>query len=353
MCAPCDIRYSHSKWRVVFKCIAVAVLVFSFAAYGSSSNSSSVAPRKLIAPKTLTVEKPEDLIFFDNFEYIVDRSDPNANRIFIEQGRWTGAKTMQSQSPGARGYLYTVNQIPGFNGTFPGNNSQRILAMEALPHTLRFQTDFFLQYGIGADPAYENAIPSNVWFQFWIYINHHGEQRSQIDAGKLIYPCDTAFPCRTNKWLLTFGSWSQPPRYKSLGNPSKKGAFLQHPASGSPIVNPSADPDNRWKFGQTNTSQFMAANRWTLVKIHLDTTTESAVYEAWMRPQGGTWTKVSEWIDGVSPRGFVWRNTPGGHRVIRMPTTIGHADPKRRSYDSWIYMDDFAMARTEAGLPTY
>lgn len=327
-------------------------LLLTCHAYGDTLSASSSASRPSTGPKSPSIQSRPDLLFFDDFEYVVGRDDPDANKLFVQQGKWTGAKTKQSGGRG-NGYLYTVDKIPGFRAALPGIDSQRVLAIEALPHTFGFQTDFFLQYGIGADPAYENVIPSNVWFQFWIYINHHGEQRSQIDTGKLIYPCDTAFPCRTNKWLLTFGSWSQPPRYKSLGSPSKKGAFLQHPASGSPIVNPSADPDNRWKLGQTNTSQYMAANRWTLVKIHLDTTTESAVYEAWMRPQGDTWTKVSEWIDGVSPRGFVWRNTPGGHRVIRIPTTIGHADPKRRSYDSWIYMDDFAMARTEAGLPTY
>jgi hypothetical protein len=120
-------------------------------------------------------------------------------------------------------------------------------------------------------------------------------------------------------------------------------------------VNSIDAPYNRQKLGQTNTSKYITANRWTLVKIHLDTSTQSGRYEAWMRPIGGSWVKVVEWIDGMTP-GFTWKIHPthvGGHRVLRMPTTIGSATASRGLYDSWIYMDDFAMARSEAGLPQY
>jgi len=112
--------------------------------------------------------------------------------------------------------------------------------------------------------------------------------------------------------------------------------------------------EEEWKLGQTNTSERITANRWTLVKIHLDTSTQSGKYEAWMRPLGGSWTKTAEWIDGVTP-GFTWTisaNHVGGHRTFRMPSTIGRASGSS-NYDAWIYMDDFAMARSEAGLPLY
>ena len=74
-----------------------------------------------------------------------------------------------------------------------------------------------------------------------------------------------------------------------------------------------------------------------------------------MRPLGGSWLKVVEWIDGVTP-GFTWRinaASVGGHRVIRMPSTIGRASETAQNYDAWIYMDDFAIARSESGLPVY
>ena len=36
-----------------------------------------------------------------------------------------------------------------------------------------------------------------------------------------------------------------------------------------------------------------------------------------------------------------------------MPTTIGEAVPGRENRDTWIYMDDFAIATGEGALPTY
>jgi hypothetical protein len=108
-------------------------------------------------------------------------------------------------------------------------------------------------------------------------------------------------------------------------------------------------PDyNQFKLGQTNVGENLTPNRWTLVKIHIDTSTTSGSYEAWLKPLGGSWVKVAEWIDGVTPD-FSWiipADDVGGHRVLRMPTTINDVD-------SWIYLDDFAMATSEADLPVY
>ena len=80
----------------------------------------------------------------------------------------------------------------------------------------------------------------------------------------------------------------------------------------------------------------------------MDTSSTSASYEGWVRPFGGSWVKVAEWIDGVTPD-FSWRipeGDVGGHRVFRIPTTMD-------DFDSWIYLDDFAMTATEADLPIY
>lgn len=336
-------------------------IVFPGAAILSMS-SSPVSTVLANGNPAASLPKPADLVFFDNFEYVVSRDDVNAVSLFQKKGGWSWAKTRQTggHGPGYRGngYLYTVASIPGSNSSFPGNGSGRVLAMEALPGSLGGQTDFYLQYG-GETSKYDNTIPGDVWFQFWIYINHAANQRSQIDGrNKFIYPCNTAYPCRGNKWLLSLGSYSYLPKEVSLGSPSTKGAFLQNGAAMegvAELTNNNYAPWDRWKLGQTNTSQHIATNRWTLVKIHLDTSTEAGRYEAWMRPQGGQWSKVVEWISGVTP-GFRWRILPdhvGGHRVIRMPTTFGEAAESRPKYDSWIYMDDFAIARSEAGLPLY
>lgn len=313
---------------------------------------------------------PQGLIFFDNFEYEVGRNDPNAASLFQQHGRWNGAKTEQSGAPGANGFLYTVNSIPGYAGDFPGGPSSRVLAMEARPGSEGFQTDFYVEYGDGENPAFNEAIPGNVWFQFWVYINHYENplvpaenQLSFIDSrNKFIYACNGSYPCHTAKWLLSVGNESVEPHWVSLGQPSSTGAFLTNTANVfdgvSEITNSgAAELENRNKLGQTDTSQHMAANRWTLVKIHLDTSTQSGRFEMWMQPRGGIWIKTAEWIDGVTS-GFTWRIDPahvGGHRTFRMPSTMGRASvgPGQQNYDTWIYMDDFAMATTEAALPQY
>jgi hypothetical protein len=302
-----------------------------------------------------TVPNPADLVFFDDFEYVVGRDDTNAATIFQQQGRWSWAKTEQSpHSNVTNGYLYTVNQIPGYSGAFPGGSSSRALAIEARPASLGFQTDFYLQFGDGADA---NAVPGDVWFQFWVYINNYGSQRSLLNRrNKLLYPCKSSYPCNQLTWMIQQGGDSLLPHRQSLGDPSSNGSFIQNWLNAS-LATITASPAQSWEafqLGHTSTAEYMAANRWTLVKIHIDTSTQSGRYETWMRPQGGNWTKVAEWIDGVTP-GFTWRINPGavgGHRFLRMPTTIpgGATDPV---YDSWVYMDDFAIARSEAGLPVY
>lgn len=301
-------------------------------------------------------QKPADLIFLDNFEYAVDRDNPQATQIFLQKGGWHGVKTIHNRER-ANGYLYTTTHIPGYRGAFPGGNSSRVLAMEALPQSRGFQTDFYLEYGDGENPAFANTIPGNVWFQFWIYVNHSGNQRSQFEArNKLIYACNTAYPCHSHKWMLGFGTNSSQPHQRSLGIPSDGDAFLTNGINSevASIRNTRLPPGEEWKLGQTNTAERITANRWTLVKIHLDTSTQSGRYEAWMRPLGGAWTKIAEWIDGVTP-GFTWKINAanvGGHRVFRMPSTIGRASGSS-NYDAWIYMDDFAIAASEAGLPVY
>lgn len=308
------------------------------------------APTPEPAPQP-TLTPSGDLILFDGFEYVVGRDDPNASNLFMAQG-WTGCKTSQSGEPGARGYLYTVNAIPGYVGEFPGGGS-RVLCMEALPRTLGAQTDFYLQYGVGADPAYDNTIPADVWIQFWIYINHFGDQLSRITEGKLLYPCAGTYPCQQTKWLMVFDHESKPPLYNVL--PNDAGAYLWHDASaqGTPITYPD-NYDERWKFGQQDITQFLRMNQWTQVKLHFNTTGPGGVYEQWLRPMYGQWQKVAEYIDGVSPPGFVWKCVPGGNRVLRMPTTIGmNTNDPTLNYDVWMYMDNFAMARTEAALPQY
>jgi hypothetical protein len=295
------------------------------------------------------------VVFVDTFEYAVGRSDTSANSTFTSRG-WSAAKTSQTES-GARGYLYTTTSIPGFTGTFPGTGSSRVLAIEALPGTLQGQTDFYLQLGNGESAAYDDYIPGDVWFQFWVYPQNYGSQISRYGTrNKFLYACNGPYPCNSHLWLMGQGS----PTYNAnnqfpLGDPTAGQYFWNLTSAAGPgTMSRTDNPDNGNQIGAQNTSEWMRPNRWTLVKMHMNTTSTSGnSWEVWLRPYGGAWTKVSDWVGGRTP-GFTW-NIPssavGGHRVLRMPTTIGA--PTSQWYDYWMYMDDFTMATTEQDLTVY
>lgn len=295
---------------------------------------------------------PDGVLFYDDFDYVVNRDSANASDLFSTNGGWRWAKTQQDYGSG-NGYLYTVDSIPGYTGDFPGRNSTRVLLMEARPATFGAQTDFYLQYGDTDFPA--DTVPGDVWFQYWIYPIRYGDQQSQFHwRNKFIYPCNGGYGCTTGKWLLYQGFSSASPYRDEIHD----GSLYAHIGESrvSSIVN-SNDQQVWWQNrpGQTDLTESMAVNRWTLVKIHINTTqTAGNSFEMWLKPMGGAWKKVAEWIGGVTP-GFEWTipaDQVGGHRVFRMPSTMpgGGNDPL---YDSWVYMDDFTMTTSEDTLPDY
>lgn len=301
-----------------------------------------------------------ELLFFDDFEYVVDKnksSDPSGvNNPFVTRGGWTRVKAVNITGSHL-GYIHTVTQIPGYSGKLPGKKSSHVLALE-MPETQPSQSDFYLQYGEGEKVSYENKIPANVWFQFWHYTNHYGSQRSQLERRhKFIYPCAGAYPCKTNKWLLSLSSMTYNPLNKQpYGERTLQGeGFLISRDHNVGTINYFGQPDpaEAGKLGQSTLEEYLVPNRWNLVKIHFDTSdVKSGKFEAWIRPHNGKWVKVVEWIGGVTPN-FTWTlPTAGGHRVFRMPTTIGWPKGKGNG-PVWYYMDDFAMANTEEALPVY
>jgi hypothetical protein len=231
------------------------------------------------------------------------------------------------------------------------------LAIEALPGTFQKQTDFYLQLGHGTAAAYDDYIPGDVWFQFWVYPQNYGNQMSAYGTrNKFFYVCNTEYPCHSHLWMIGQGAPTyDPSNHLPLGNPSR-GEFVwnMHAASGASIINNANNPDSADSIGPNNMSEWMKPNRWTLVKMHFNTTrTTGNSWEVWVRPFGGEWTKVSEWIGGRTP-GFTWdipSASTGGHRVLRMPTTIG--SPTSQWHDYWMYLDDFVIATTEQDLPVY
>ena len=167
---------------------------------------------------------------------------------------------------------------------------------------------------------------------------------------KFIYPCRTTYPCRTENqtWLFGMGAESYMPHNKLLGNPSQDVTLNVRESDDVQF------PNERWAgntIGQTDRSERIVRNRWTLVKVHLDTSTSTGRFESWLKPLGGQWPKVADWTDGQNGLSWTVAN-PGGHRVFRMPTTVGRAT-NTDLYDSWMYIDDFTMANSENDLPVY
>jgi len=297
---------------------------------------------------------PNGVLFYDNFDYVVGRDSADAITTFQTQGGWDWGKSAQAGEPGAKGYLYTVDRIPGYSGAFPGRNSTRVLVQEAAGATFGGQTDFFLQYGSTTAPA--ETIPGDVWFQFWVYPNYYDDPNNQEDQlsdfghrMKFLYPCKSSYPCQDATWLFMMGATSDQPFVDSLGEPSHDLYVVLRDAEDIDYALADQYPTNRTKLGQTDISDLVARNRWTLVKLHMDTSTTSGKWEAWVKPMGGEWLKVADWVDGQNA--LTWTvSVPGGHRVLRMPTTIGGGG---EYFDSWLYMDDFAMAGSESDLPVY
>ena len=292
-------------------------------------------------------------LHLDLFEYDVSRAyDPNGRKTFLQNG-WSHVKA-ENISRGHNGFLYTVSEIPGYSGKFPGKNSTRVLAIEARPGSMGSQTDFYLQYG-DESGSEEDIVPGDVWFQFWIFPNRYDDPTDQNDQlskfssrFKFIYPSKSGYPSVAGQinWLFCLGFTTAEPFWANENNTEL--FVTQIGPTGTDIDYKLAPDWNEFKLGQTDTTENLPPNRWSLVKIHYDTSTASGTYEAWIRPLDGNWVKVSEWIDGHTPH-FSWKieaNDIGGHSVFRIPTTMD-------DFDSWIYLDDFAMAASESALPEY
>ncbi|MFV2056209.1 MAG: immunoglobulin-like domain-containing protein, partial [Thiohalomonadales bacterium] len=328
-----------------------------------SSNSSTFSKNVYVLsnPDNTQVTNTNVALFSDDFEYDAARNNPDVESVFQAAG-WSSVKTAQNPlSRNPRGYVYTTTSIPGYSGPFPGANSNSVLAVEALPSTMGdrstgnwadMQTDFYLKYG--NETSSLNNIPADVWFQFWVY------PTGNYDHGmKFIYPCRSAYPCQDLSWLFATGSISQDPHYVFLGEAlnsgSSKDQFLQLQGFGANYNVPSYWWGGGDDLGQRDLSDYLPGNRWTKVKIHMDTSGSQGIYEAWVQPFGGQEVKVAEWIGDVTAD-FTWPiSNNNGHRQFAFPTTVGgpRALDVTKNFDSITYMDDFVMAVSEAELPNY
>ena len=164
--------------------------------------------------------------------------------------------------------------------------------MEARPVTMGAQTDFYLQ--LGQEGGSSETIPGNVWFQFWIYTNHYDDPTDQNDQlslfggrFKCIYPCRGAYPCSEPNitWLNAMGSTSSEPFWVDSASDYRQLYLTTTDPYNVAMDYQLAADYNQYKLGQTDISENIRPNRWTLVKIHYDTSTTSGAYEAWLKPR--------------------------------------------------------------------
>lgn len=343
-----DVRYSYdiaNSYRVKL------TLTDSNGQTGSASRQIYVSDSVLDNSQAIV---PNAVYFFDDFDYRVRRSGDGIS-LFQNHG-WNSAKAENLTASG-NGYLYTTRQIPGYSGAFPGKDSISVLAIEARPSGVNSQTDFYLQFG----GDYDNQLPADVWFQYWIYTNYYNDPSDQNDQmshfgpnQKFIYPSNDSFTGSKSLWSLYSSNNSEAPYANDLGLNSSE--YYMYLADSDAIRYLGSDGTDRGKIGQTDLNDHIVPNRWTLVKIHIDTSTVNPKYEQWLKPLGGQWLKVAHYIQGQTAN-LNWHIIPedvGGHRAFRLfgPQNTCRSDPAV-SCDSWTYLDDFTIATSENSLPIY
>ncbi len=300
-------------------------------------------------------------IIFDDFEYEVDRDTVDDALNFRSDGLgvWDDVKSAQNTGQdGARGYLYTVDAIPGFSGEFP-SGGDRVMCMEFLPDTLEGQTDAYLV--IGDTAAAQDTIPANHWIQFWIYVNNYGDQTTQWSTAgsKWLYPCINGDPSCSPSYVSYLGLM-KPISYNPFNETAISNRVYHVLECTGCDYTPGEEP-GVWKLGHNiePLAGLIYPNQWVLVKIHVDHSGTAdgvapgqGVYEEWHMPQGQAYfTKVAEWKGGVTTD-FTWDVTTMGagysvgNKSFKLGTTFN-------DYDAWIYVDDFAIASSEDLLPTY
>jgi hypothetical protein len=306
------------------------------------------------------------IIWMDDFNYIVRRSASGTSQIdnaFVRNGPWTSAKSEEFDQ-GARAYIYTVDpttDIPG-NSINPSATSDRVLAMEALIHSMADQSDFYLAREVhGQD---NQVLPADSWVQFWYYTPRSGDQMSGFLPGKLLYPCRGRHgSCTDFGWLIGLKAYSTNPVCHSLpdfvtgqyilGN---TGPLVYDNVS---LVTTCPGEDEASEIGTGSADDYIRPNTWYLVKFHMDTSTPTPSLEMWLREYGSdVWTKPLDWVSGVTP-GFTWtipENRQRGHDYFRLVTTLGYdaSNPRvSENLDTWMYFADFVVATSEDALPNY
>jgi hypothetical protein len=297
---------------------------------------------------TLLSAQPAPIIF-DPFETPIARTQTDKATPFRAAG-WDGVKD------GVNCFLHTVTSIPGYSGPFPGGGS-RVLLIEARPSLSQSQTDCYLQLG---NENTAEKLPGSVWFQFWVYPQNHaasGQLSLHRNRGKFLYVTNATYPSHSHKWMIETTCTSANPLnlFADTNCPGPMPFMNIRQTDGVSTINytgPNAENGRSDQIGYTSVAETLVPNRWSLIKMHFDTSTTSGRWRVWIKPMGGRFVQVANWQHGVG--GLVWTipaDQVGGHRTLRMPTTSSGTQAPWEDY--WMYLDDFTVAASEGALKVY
>ena len=328
---------------------------------------------------------PDGVMFFDDFEYDVGRDSADKfvpGSAFVNAG-WSWGKDAVLNGTGAGGWLYTATSAPGSSEPFPGVGSSRALVVESgagtyagvIEGTWR-QTDFYLQYG-NTETSGLDTIPSDVWFQHWLYIADASPQVSLFPPtprlGKWIYPTRNGYPSQDLEWLFSMTGVGVDSEVAYLGSSNmvdigqkSLGFHFNLTDTDNNIFTDPAFADATASLGSCgddpNRLSPLSPSQWWLLRIHIDHSGPEGVVQVWARPRDGAWIRLA---DTTTSDTVVWNPTSAdGHRGFRFPTTMSNwyqeGNQQTTHGDWWIYVDDFAIARGvnaggngETDLPVY
>lgn len=345
-----------------------------------SGNSPSAGGAANIAGADLVVTLSNNELFYDDFAYNVSRTDSNksspATNPFETTGNWVAFKD-EVTAVGAAAYLYTETDKSIVGNIVPNRAGTHFFIFESIGATKDpdQQTDAFLELGdnnIG-------DIPADVWFEYWVYAIDTGSYPG-FDGNrfKFIYPNkEINYPASATggvEWLVSMGNENSANGICGVTDIGATGGYyLFSVDSGSDATFDALDgsvncASANHHMGHTEDDgggepiKYIQPNQWTQVRIHIDTSGTTGIFQAWMRGLDEAYVLTHDWRDAVSPHAsFGWNPIDAnGHRRFRLFTTVpGNVQPSAYQ-DCFIMLGDFCMAAgTNSGgngisdLPTY
>ena len=140
-----------TRERLFIVAQTVGSLLLVAACTKAASPDASPRPPQAETEEGRQAAVPGKLIFYDGFEYEVQRDERNARPAFISQGKWSGVKSENATGRGL-GYLYTAIASRATRA-ISRPEFQAGVGDRSPAEDVHNQTDFYLQYGGPRDKA--------------------------------------------------------------------------------------------------------------------------------------------------------------------------------------------------------